>query len=246
MSVGLITGGGGGIGRAIALQLARDGMSVAVADQQLEAAQEAAQLVTKAGGKAIALGCNVSDAADVANMVSTTEERLGPIAAFANNAGIEGVLAPIYEYPDATFDQVLGVNVKGVFLCLKYVLARMRVHGAGAVVITGSTSSIRGRAGLAGYVASKHAILGLMRVAALDMAGTHVRVNAVLPGPIETRMIRSLDAQARAQGIQVARSGNAHYGQPEDVAAVVAFLLSDSARHVNGAAWSVDAAISVR
>lgn len=245
MSVALVTGGGGGIGRAIALQLARDGFDVAVVDIDEAASVETARLVTGAGRKAIALRADVSDCAEVAAFVAATEAELGPITAFANNAGIEGVIAPIMDYPDETFDQLWSVNARGVFLGLKHVLKRMHPRGVGAVVTTASTSAIRGRAGLAGYVATKHAVLGLTRVAALDMAGTGIRVNAVLPGPIETRMIHSLDEQAKRRPGSVVRAGTAVYGKPEDVASVAAFLLSDKAAHVNGAAWTVDAASTV-
>ncbi|MGP1615608.1 MAG: SDR family NAD(P)-dependent oxidoreductase, partial [Pollutimonas bauzanensis] len=172
------------------------------------------------------------------------ESRLGPITAFSNNAGIEGVVAPIHLYPDEVFDRLFQVNAKGVFLGLKHMLARMMPRGEGAIVNTASTSSIRGRAGLAGYVATKHAVLGLTRVAALDVAGTGVRVNAVLPGPVETRMIRALDKQAGHLG-GIRRAGASAYANPEDVASVIAFLLSAQAAHVNGAAWVVDDAVTV-
>ncbi len=135
---------------------------------------------------------------------------------------------------------MLQVNVKGVFLGLKHVLARMMQRGTGAIINTASTSAIRGRAGLAGYVASKHAVLGLTRTAALDVAGTRIRVNAVLPGPVESRMIRELESQARDGGIALRQSRATAHGRPQDVANVVAFLASGEAAHVNGAAWVVD------
>lgn len=245
MSVALVTGAGGGIGRAIAVRLAHDGFDVAAVDLDGEAARETLRQVEATGRSGLALPADVSDAAQVAAFVTAVEDGLGPIAAFANNAGIEGVIAPITDYPDEVFDKLWAVNARGVFLGLKHVLGRMRARGSGAVVTTASTSAIRGRAGLAGYVATKHAVLGLTRVAALDMAGTRIRVNAVLPGPIETRMIRALEEQAKAIPGGIARAGAASHGRPEDVAAIVAFLLSDQAAHVNGAAWTVDAAATV-
>jgi len=245
MSVALVTGAGGGIGRAIAVRLAHDGFDVAAVDLDDAAARETLRQVEAIGRSGVALAADVSDATQVAAFVAAVEDGLGPIAAFANNAGIEGVIAPITDYPDEVFDKLWAVNARGVFLGLKHVLGRMRARGSGAVVTTASTSAIRGRAGLAGYVATKHAVLGLTRVAALDMAVTRIRVNAVLPGPIETRMIRALEEQAKALPGGIVRAGAAPHGRPEDVAAIVSFLLSDQAMHVNGAAWTVDAAATV-
>lgn len=239
MSVALVTGGGGGIGRAISLKLFRSGAAVAVADQDTTLGQETVRLIESLGGTAAFMQVDVSNGDQVANCVDHVETQLGPIEWFSNNAGIEGVIAPMHLYPDDVFENLLQVNVKGVFLGLKYVLAKMMTRGYGAIVNTGSTSSIRGRAGLAGYVATKHAVLGLTRVAALDAAGTKIRVNAILPGPVKTRMIKSLDEQAKHLG-GIQRANQATYAKPDDIANVVAFLLSDQAAHVNGAAWVVD------
>ena len=243
--VALVTGGGGDIGRAIALRLARSCRAIAIVDIDDEAADATAHLVEASGCVATAIRADVSSAAQTAAFVDAVETRLGPIGIFANNAGIEGVVAPLHEYPDETFDRLFQVNVKGVFLGLKHVLAKMRPRGQGAIVNTASTSAIRGRAGLAGYVASKHAVLGLTRTAALEVSGTRIRVNAVLPGPIESRMIRDLDEQALSHSFSARRAGSAPYGQPENVADVVAFLTSDHAAHVNGAALVVDAGMTV-
>jgi NAD(P)-dependent dehydrogenase (short-subunit alcohol dehydrogenase family) len=242
--VALVTGGGGDIGRAIALRLARDCGAVAVVDLDEDAATRTAQLVQAAGCKALAIRADVSEPDQTAGFVDTVEAGLGPIGIFANNAGIEGVVAPLHRYPDDVFDRLLQVNVKGVFLGLKYVLAKMLPRGCGAIVNTASTSAIRGRAGLSGYVASKHAVLGLTRTAALEVVGTHVRVNAVLPGPVESRMIRELNEQASRHAQDFKRAGVARYGTPENIADVVAFLASEGAAHVNGAAWVVDDGIT--
>ena len=243
--VALVTGGGGDIGRAIARRLALTSEAVAIVDIDEASASETANLVRSAGCKAMTIRADVSNATEVAAFVDAVEDRLGPIGVFANNAGIEGVVAPLHEYPDDIFDRLMQVNVRGVFLGLKYVLVKMRPRGWGAIVNTASTSAIRGRAGLAGYVASKHAVLGLTRTAALEAVGTRVRVNAVLPGPIESRMIRELDDRAGRNASGLQRAGSARYGKPEDVADVVAFLASDQAPHVNGAAWVVDAGMTV-
>ena len=242
--VALVTGGGGDIGRAIAMRLARTSRAVAMVDIDRDAAEQTAGLVEAAGCKAMAIRADVSSAQETAAFVDAVEGALGPIGIFANNAGIEGVVAPLHEYPDEMFDRLMQVNVRGVFLGLKYVLARMIPRGAGAIVNTASTSAIRGRAGLAGYVASKHAVLGLTRTAALEVVGTAIRVNAVLPGPVESRMIRELDRAAGASATGLRRAGSAHYGQPENIADVVAFLASGEAAHVNGAAWVVDAGMT--
>lgn len=245
MGVALVTGAGGGIGRAIALRLAAD-HDLALLDFDDRSGSETAGMVEASGRRVVFLRADIAVAAQVVAAVAEAEARLGPIDAFANNAGIEGVVAPVHLYPDDVFDRLMAVNVRGAFLGLKHVLARMLPRGRGTIVNTASTSAIRGRAGLSAYVASKHAVLGLTRSAALDVAGSGIRVNAVLPGPIETRMIRSLDAQARQIGEgTIRRSGAAPYGSPEDVAGVVAFLMSDDAAHVNGAAWTVDAASTV-
>jgi NAD(P)-dependent dehydrogenase (short-subunit alcohol dehydrogenase family) len=242
--VALVTGGGGDIGRAIALRLAPSCRAIAIVDIDDETADETAHLVEACGCIATAIRADVSSARETAAFVDAAEDRLGPIGIFANNAGIEGVVAPLHEYPEDVFDRLMQVNVKGVFLGLKYVLAKMRPRGEGVIVNTASTLAIRGRAGLAGYVASKHAVLGLTRTAALEVIGTRIRVNAILPGPVKSRMIRELDEQAHRSSTGAHRAG-APYGHPEQIADVVAFLTSEEAAHINGAALVVDAGMTV-
>lgn len=243
--VALVTGGAGDIGRAIALRLARTCSAVAIVDLDEQRGVETASLVEASGCRARFIRADVSSAEETSGFVEEVERSFGPIAIFANNAGIEGVVAPIHEYPEDVFDRLLQVNTRGIFLGLKYVLARMIPRRTGAIINTASTSAIRGRAGLAGYVATKHAVLGLTRVAALDVAGTQIRVNAILPGPVRSRMMDALNEQVRNGAASLGRSGAAGYGRPEDVANVVAFLASNEAAHVNGAAWVVDAGMTV-
>lgn len=240
MTVGLITGAGAGIGRAIALRLAAHGYDLALVDIDADAAAETADQVRAAGLRALPIGADVSRAVEVEGAVARAENELGPVEAFVANAGIEGVVGPIWDYSDDVFEKVWSVNTRGVFLGIKYVSQRMITRGGGAMVVMASTSAIRGREANAGYVSSKHAALGLARVAALDLAPHNIRVNAVLPGPIETRMIRSLFAQHEQRGRTSTPKSARKLGQPEDVAGVVAFLLSDEARHVNGASWVID------
>ncbi|MBJ3778494.1 SDR family NAD(P)-dependent oxidoreductase [Acuticoccus mangrovi] len=235
--VAVVTGGGGDLGRATALRLARDGAAVALLDSSLAGAQHTLDEIEAAGGRGIALEADVTRADTLEHAFDAIERTLGGVAVLVNSAGIAGAVAPIDAYPEAVFDRVMAVNVKGVLLVMQAALPRMARRGHGAIVNVASTSAIRGRAGLAGYVASKHAVLGLTRVAALDAAGRGVRVNAVLPGPIAGRMIESIESQVDGG---VRRAGAANFARPEDVANVIAFLASEEARHMNGAALVVD------
>ncbi len=215
-------------------------MDLALLDINADAAAETAELVRAAGRHALPIGADVSHAEEVKDAVERVENELGPVVALVANAGIEGVVGPIWEYSDEVFDQVWAVNTRGVFLAIKYTSQRMITRNGGAMVVIASTAAIRGREANAGYGSSKHAALGLARVAALDLAPHNIRVNAVLPGPIETRMIRSLFAQHEKRGRTSTPKSARKLGQPDDVASVVAFLLSDEARHVNGASWVID------
>jgi NAD(P)-dependent dehydrogenase (short-subunit alcohol dehydrogenase family) len=245
--VAVVTGGGGDIGSAMCRRLGAAGWAVVVVDQDVQAATSTARAIERAGGHARPRQADVTDAAQVGALVEEIVRADGGIGALVNNVGVEGAVAPLTRYPETEFERVMRINVHGVFLGMQAALPHMLDAGAGAIVNTASTSAIRARANLAGYVASKHAVLGLTRVAALETVGTGVRVNAVLPGPIETRMIRAINEGARSLaagqgsgGGEVRRATAAPYGSVEDVASAVAYLVSDEAGHVNGAAWVVD------
>ena len=176
----------------------------------------------------------------------STLASFGRIDYFFNNAGIEGVIAPTTDYPEDVFDRVLAVNLKGVFLGLKYVLPHMLQQGSGAVINMASVAGVVGSAGMSAYSASKHAIIGLTRTAAAEVGRSGVRVNAVCASAVQTRMIGSLEKMINPENPEavhaqfIARNPTGRYCQPEEVAQVVIFLASPAASFVNGVAMLVD------
>jgi NAD(P)-dependent dehydrogenase (short-subunit alcohol dehydrogenase family) len=244
--VALITGGGGGIGRATALAFAKAGAKVVVVDRDAAAGEATAGIIRQQGGEAAFVAADVTKSADVANYVKQTLDTFGRIDCFFNNAGIEGTLAHTADYDEAMFDQVIGVNVKGVFLGLRHVLPVLLKQGGGAVVNTASVAGLVATPGMPAYVASKHAVIGLTKTAAGEVARRGVRVNAVCPGPVDTRMIHSLermispgDPDSVSKRYQsVIPSGR--YTTPEEIANMVLFLSSDLASNITGAQYVVD------
>jgi NAD(P)-dependent dehydrogenase (short-subunit alcohol dehydrogenase family) len=244
--VALITGAAGGIGRATALAFASYGAKVMAVDRDAEGAERTAATVRQQGGEAAFHVSDVTKSGDVAAYVKATLDAYGSVDCFFNNAGIEGKVATINEYDEAEFDRVLDVNVKGVFLGLRHVLPVMLKQRSGAVVNTASVAGLVGTPGMSAYVASKHAVIGLTKSAAGEVARFGVRVNAVCPGPIDTRMIHSIAAQldpANPSAVQEryqAALPLGRYGTPEEVAGVVLFLCSDLAGNVNGGQYVID------
>lgn len=237
----IVTGAGGGIGAAIAVALAREGWHLVLTDRDAAGLDRTGAECAAAGGQADLLPADVTREEDVAAVVAHAAARPEGLRGFVAAAGIPGVVEAVTDYPAQAFRQVLEVNTVGTFLCLRHGLAAMR-NGGGSFVAIGSTSSIRGRANLAGYVASKHAVLGLVRSAALEQVGTGLRVNAVLPGPTQTAMIDAIDDMAaqRLPGGRVERAVAAPMALPADIAGTVLFLLSPASRHLNGSAIVVD------
>jgi NAD(P)-dependent dehydrogenase (short-subunit alcohol dehydrogenase family) len=244
--VAVITGAGNGIGRQTALGFAARGAKVLAVDKDLPAAERTAGTIKQQGGEARAQAADVTKSADVAAYVKAALDAWGRIDCFFNNAGIEGKVAPLAEYDEAVFDQVIGVNVKGVFLGLRHVLPVMIKQKAGAIVNTASVAGLVGTPGIGPYVASKHAVIGLTKTASGEVARSGIRVNAICPGPIDTRMIHSLEAQINPsnpgsvgeryqQMLPIGR-----YGTPEEVANLVLFLCSDLAGNITGAQYVVD------
>jgi NAD(P)-dependent dehydrogenase (short-subunit alcohol dehydrogenase family) len=239
----LITGGGRGIGRATALLFAREGARVAVADQSAEGAAETVALINRDGGQAISITADVTGADAVAAMVAATVTAFGRLDCAFNNAGI----APFQvgaagkktaAWSEKAFDRMLEVNVKGVWLCLRAELEQMVKQGGGAIVNTASIAGLIGLPTSSAYVASKHAVIGLTRTAALEYAADKIRVNAVCPGFIETDMTR--DTMARRGAELMALVPFHRMGTADEIAEMVCWLSSDRASYVTGAAYTVD------
>src|SRR5712675_3525708 len=244
--VALITGAGNGIGRATALAFAGSGAKVVVVDLDATAGEASAELVRQRGGDARFVRADVTKSAEVQNYVKATLDAYGAIDCFFNNAGIEGKWAHTAEYDEDMFDSVIGINVKGVFLGLRHVLPVMLQQKRGAIVNTASVAGLVATPGMPAYVASKHAVIGLTKTAAGEVARSGVRINAVCPGPVDTRMIHSLEQQLNPQDpASVNRRYQAaipsgRYTTPEEIANMVLFLSSDLASNITGAQYVVD------
>ena len=244
--VALITGAANGIGLAVATGFAKRGAKVVLVDRDAANGAAAVEAIRAAGGTAIFVAADVTKSADVRGYVKAALDAYGRIDCFHNNAGIEGKLAPTAEYDEDMFDTVMAVNVRGVFLGLRHVLPVMLKQGGGAVVNTASIAGMVGTAGMSAYVASKHAVMGLTKVAAAEVGKSGIRVNAICPGPIDTRMVQDLAKQVSPNnpGAVQERYGASlplgRYGTADEVANLVLFLSSDLASNITGAQDPID------
>jgi NAD(P)-dependent dehydrogenase (short-subunit alcohol dehydrogenase family) len=248
-AVATVSGGGSGIGRAAALELAANGVRVAVGDLDAPGGEETVAAIRAAGGEAVFGRVDVTREAEVAAWIDGVVQHWGRLDLQFNNAGINGPTAKLEDYSAAEFERIIHTNLISVSLCIRCAIGHLRARG-GAIVNTGSTASVTGYASQSGYTAAKHGVLGLTRSVAREYAVVPIRVNCVLPGPTSTPLMHGIEvglnpadpASVRRQFEQT--TALKRYADPGEIAEMVAFLLSEQAAYVTGAAFSIDAGIT--
>jgi len=246
--IAVITGAGSGIGRASSLKLASNGATVVLVDFNKVTGEETLKLVKEQGGEGIFVQADVSKSEDVQNYVNKAVETYGRIDIFFNNAGVIQKFAPFTAVEESEFDRIMSINVKGVFLGLKYVLKVMDEQGSGSIINTASTAGIRPEHSVAVYSASKHAVIGLTKGAALEYAKKGIRINALCPGGVQTALTASVADQFAKGGYIPEEFSNmrmGRYADPNELAEMVAFLASDKASYMTGSVVLVDGGLTL-
>ena len=237
--VALVTGGSSGIGRATVLAFARKGAKIVIADWIEN--QEMMDMIENLGSDAIFVKCDVSKASDVKALIEKTIATFGRLDFAYNNAGIEGTSAPTQDCSEENWDKTIGINLKGIWLCMKYEIPEMLKLGKGVIVNCSSVAGLVGFGGLTAYVASKHGVIGLTKTAALEYSKLGIRVNTVCPGVIQTPMIDRLTGKKKESVEQFTDlEPVGRFGLPEEIANAVLWLCSDEASFVTGIAMPVD------
>jgi NAD(P)-dependent dehydrogenase (short-subunit alcohol dehydrogenase family) len=242
----LITGAGSGLGRESATELAGEGSRIAVMDMNLEGAVETVALITKAGGDAFAVQGDVADSASVQAMVATVLNHFGTIDILVNNAGVVGELKPVHEVSEESWDFVMGVDMKGVFLCSKYVIPTMLAKGKGVIINIASVSGFLASATGVEYTAAKHGVTGLTKQLAYDYGHLGIRSIAIGPGVIETPLTKDWTCEGGPFHELTMDAPAGRYGRPIDVARLVCFLASDEADFMHGHTIPIDGGSIIR
>jgi NAD(P)-dependent dehydrogenase (short-subunit alcohol dehydrogenase family) len=240
----IITGGSSGIGRAAAVALAKQGVKIAIAARRAKEGEETVRLVKEAGSEGIFVKTDVANENDVRSLVEKTVKQYNRLDYAFNNAGIEEKTTPLVDQTSEVFDQIMNVNVKGVWLSMKYEIPEMIRTGGGAIVNTSSGAGVVGYPQQPIYIASKHAVLGLTKSAALEYAKSGIRINAIAPGVTETEMVERVDKQLIEHLKSITPIGR--IGDPQEIANAVVWLLSDKASFVLGHTLLVDGGVVSR
>jgi NAD(P)-dependent dehydrogenase (short-subunit alcohol dehydrogenase family) len=245
--VALVTGGGSGIGRATALAFARDGAQVVIGNRNVQRGEETVSMIHAAGGAASFQQTDVSVAADIEALIKHAVSEYGGLDLAFNNAGIEGKAGPLVEQTESNYDAVMDINVKGVWLSMKYEIPRMLERGGGAIVNCSSVAGVIAFPGIGIYSASKHAVIGLTKAAALEYSAQGIRINAVNPAVIDTEMVdRLADGMNMKKGDLTTFHPIGRLGRVEEVAEAVLWLCSDKASFVTGHSLLVDGGFTAR
>jgi len=245
--VALVTGGGSGIGRATAIAFAREGAKVAIGNRNVQRGEETVAMINKAGGTASFKRTDVLVAKDIEALVNHAVKEYGGLDLAFNNAGVEGDIAPLVDQTEANYDAVMDVNVKGVWLSMKYEIPRMLKQGGGAIVNCSSIAGVIGFPNVAIYIASKHAVIGLTKTAALEYSAQGIRINAVNPAVIDTEMVDRL-----AEGLNMKKDDLVpmhpigRLGRVEEIAEAVLWLCSKKSSFVTGHSLIVDGGFTAR
>ncbi|WP_339279051.1 glucose 1-dehydrogenase [Paenibacillus sp. FSL W8-1187] len=246
--IALVTGGGSGIGRATSLKMAGYGAKLVIVDFNEAGGQETVRLIQEQGGEAIFVQADVSKAEDVQRYVQAAVDAFGRIDVFFNNSGIVQKFNRLADIEESEFDRIMSVNVRGVFLGMKYVLKVMEQQGGGSIVNTASTAGVKSEHSASAYSASKHAVVGLTKGAAIEYVKKGIRVNAICPGGVETALTKGVEAAFLSGGYVPEEVGNmrmGRYAQPDELAEVACFLASDRASYMTGSIVVADGGLTL-